>query len=82
MASGSRKPILLCVDDSRVCLYLRKQVLEGAGYTVLVASNSATAMDIFSFTEVDLVVTDYFLKGWTGIELAISMKRFSRGPGR
>jgi CheY-like chemotaxis protein len=75
MDSLLRKPKLLCVDDSKVCLYLRKQVLESAGYSVLVANDSASAMEIFSSNAVDLVVSDYFLKGCTGIELATAMKR-------
>jgi CheY-like chemotaxis protein len=75
MAIPLRKPMLLCVDDSKTCLYLRKQVLEGAGYSVLVASDSLAAMEIFTSTTVDLVVSDYLLKDGTGIELAIAMKR-------
>lgn len=74
MVSLFRKPMLLCVDDSKTCLYLRKKVLESAGYSVLVASDSVMALEIFSSTAVDLVVSDYYLTDGTGIELAIAMK--------
>ncbi len=50
-------------------------LLERAGYEVLAASDSATAMEIFSSSEVDVVVSDYLLKDGTGIELAFAMKK-------
>jgi DNA-binding NtrC family response regulator len=50
-------------------------VLESAGYTVLVASDSATAMEIFSSSAVNMVVSDHFLRDGTGIELATAMKK-------
>jgi len=49
-------------------------VLKSAGYTVLVASDSTAAMQIFSSSAVDLVVSDHLLQGCTGIELAAAMK--------
>jgi CheY-like chemotaxis protein len=71
----SRKPTLLCVDDNETSLHVRKLVLESAGYRVLVASDSATAMEIFSSSVVDIVVSDHFLQDGTGIELAAAMKK-------
>lgn len=73
--TGHGKPILLCVDDNQTALHLRKMVLESAGYTVLAASDSATAMEVFSSSAVDLVVSDHFLQNCTGIELAAAMKK-------
>lgn len=69
------KSTLLCVDDNQSALYVRKLVLEGAGYTVLVASDSATAMEVFSSSAIDLVVSDHFLQDTTGTELAAAMKK-------
>jgi CheY-like chemotaxis protein len=71
----SRKPTLLCVDDNETALHVRKLELESAGYRVLVASDSATAMEIFSSSVVDIVVSDHFLQDGTGIELAAAMKK-------
>ena len=75
MATESRKPTLLCVDDNQTTLHLRKLVLESAGYSVLIASDSVTAMRLFSSSAVDMVVSDHFLQGCTGTELAATMKR-------
>ena len=71
----SRKPTLLCIDDNQTALHLRKLVFESAGYTVLVASDSAAAMVLFSLSAVDMVVSDHFLQNGTGIELATAMKK-------
>ena len=50
-------------------------VLESAGYTVLVANDSNSAMAVFSSAVVDMVVSDHFLQDGTGIELAAAMKK-------
>ena len=74
MTTDSRKPTLLCVDDNHAALHLRKMLLESVGYSVLVASDSVAAMELFSSSAVDMVVSDHFLQDGTGIELAIAMK--------
>jgi CheY-like chemotaxis protein len=71
----SRKPTLLCIDDNQSALHVRQMVLESAGYTVLIAIDSAAAMEIFSSSVVDIVVSDHFLQDGTGIELATAMKK-------
>ena len=76
MTTDSRKPTLLCVDDNQTALHVRKLVLESAGYSVLVASNFATAMGLFSSSAVDLVLTDHVMEDGSGTELAAAMKRF------
>ena len=52
-----------------------KLVLESAGYSVLAASDSATAMEVFSSSAVDMAISDHFLQDTTGIELAAAMKK-------
>ena len=76
MPTESRKPTLLCVDDNQTALHVRKLVLESAGYAVLVASDFATAMEIFSSSAVDLVLSDHVMEDGSGTELAAAMKRF------
>jgi CheY-like chemotaxis protein len=66
---------LLCVDDNQLALEVRKLLLESAGYSVLTASDSATAMALFSSSSVDLVVSDHLLQGDTGTALAAAMKK-------
>jgi len=75
MPTESRKPTLLCVDDNQTALHVRKLVLESAGYAVLVASDFATAMEIFSSSAVDLVLSDHVMEDGSGTELAAVMKR-------
>src|SRR5664280_951516 len=71
----SRKPTLLCVDDNQTVLHFRKMLLESVGYSVLVASDSVTAIELFSSSAVDMVMSDHLLQGKTGTELAAEMKR-------
>jgi CheY-like chemotaxis protein len=66
---------VLCIDDNVTALYVRKLVLESAGYSVLAADGAKAAMQIFTDTDVDLVLSDHFLQETTGMELAAEMKR-------
>jgi CheY-like chemotaxis protein len=71
----TRKPTLLCIDDNQTALHVRQLVLESAGYSVLVASDFATAMGLFSSSAVDLVLSDHVMEDGSGTELAAAMKR-------
>jgi len=67
--------VVLCVDDDAAMLALRCLVLSRAGYDVLTAANGAAALELFRCIQVDLVITDYWLPGLTGGQLAAEMKR-------
>ena len=67
--------VILCIDDDKPCLELRKWVLEKQGYKVLVASDAAEGLELFSKTPIDLVILDYLLIGTTGAEVAATMKK-------
>lgn len=56
-------------------LALRCLVLSSAGYEVLTAADGAAALELFRCIQVDLVITDYWLPGLTGAQLAAEMKR-------
>ena len=71
----TRKPTLLCIDDNQTVLHFRKMLLESVGYAVLVASDSVTAIELFSSSAVDMVVSDHVLDDGSGTELAAVMKR-------
>ena len=64
-------PTILIVDDEQSFRILLAEALRGAGYSVLVASHGAEALDIFSghSEEISLVVTDFTMPGISGIEL-------------
>ena len=66
---------ILCIDDDKTALHIRKLVLESGGHSVLTASDCTTAMELFTASALDLVITDHFLVGNTGAELASAMKK-------
>ena len=71
----SKTPVILCVDDDVPALALRCLVLSSAGYEVLTAADGAAALELFRCIRVDLVITDYWLPGRTGTQVAAEMKR-------
>ena len=72
MAEG--KPLILCVDDEETPLFLRRLVLEKAGFRVLPASSAKEALEILSHSQVDLVLSDLLMPQVTGTELARLIK--------
>src|SRR6266550_4598159 len=70
----SGHPTILCVEDNKVYLQLRKAVLENEGYSVLAASTPAEALRLFREVAVSLVLSDHMLQGTTGIALAHELK--------
>lgn len=77
MASEVTKPWILCVDDGKPALTLRRMVLEHNGYRVLVAETCARALELFRTNPVNLVMTDHLLAGEDGLELAAEIKRLN-----
>jgi CheY-like chemotaxis protein len=67
-------PTILAVDDNRIALMSRRLLLESAGYTVVVASDAAEAVDIVHRQAVDLVLMDYYLPSGNGSEARREMK--------
>jgi CheY-like chemotaxis protein len=66
---------ILCIDDDRPTLELRRRVLEGSGYTVLTAPSGRDGLDIVSGgTKIDLVLVDYLMPGMNGDVVAESLK--------
>jgi CheY-like chemotaxis protein len=74
-----RPKTVLCVDDEKIGLRVRRIMLESRGYTVLTASNGSEGLKIFDENHVDLVVLDYFMPELNGAEVAAEMRR--RRPG-
>jgi CheY-like chemotaxis protein len=72
---ADRKSVILCVDDEKNPLTLRKLVLERAGYQVLTASSAEEAMRLLAVNHVDVVVSDYLMPGVVGTELAKQIKK-------
>jgi CheY-like chemotaxis protein len=69
-----RRFTILCVDDERIALAIRKHLLEKAGYIVLAAETAIEAMNLFRVHPIDLVITDHLLLGASGRELARELR--------
>jgi len=65
---------ILCVEDNKAYLRVRKAVLEREGYSVLAASTGTEALKLFREVAVSLVLSDHMLRGTTGVALAQQLK--------
>ncbi len=54
---------ILTIDDNRIALSVRKQLLEHAGYSVLTASEAEDGLRLFESRVVDLVLMDFYMPG-------------------
>jgi len=68
---------VLCVDDDKLGLQVRKELLEIAGYEVIAAVDPVCALKLFAECEFDLAIVDFHLGEDTinGSQLARLMKR-------
>lgn len=71
---GEPQRTVLCVDDERVGLHVRKLLLERSGYKVLTANDGASGIKVFEENPVDAVVLDYAMPGMHGGEVAARMR--------
>jgi CheY-like chemotaxis protein len=67
--------LVLCVDDEKVGLQVRKLLLERAGYRVLTASDGPSGLAVFADEPVEAVVLDYSMPGMDGGQVAIKMRQ-------
>jgi CheY-like chemotaxis protein len=75
MTNQGRGSVILCVDDERSGLLMRRLLLESQGYRVLTAESGAEGIAILSAEAVDLVVLDYMMPGADGGAVAETMKK-------
>lgn len=66
------KPLarVLCIDDNCDVLQLEKEILEEAGYEVLLASNGADGLNLATGSMIDIVILDCEMPQMTGTEVA------------
>ena len=67
--------IVLCVDDEKIGLRVRKIMLESHGFRVLTANNGQQGLSLFDEHHIDLVVLDYYMPGLNGADVAAEMRR-------
>jgi two-component system chemotaxis response regulator CheY len=74
---GEASPrVILLVDDDPDIRSLTRTFLEHEGYSVLSSGNAVRALQIFrSVPQVDLLITDLYMPGQSGMELAQELKR-------
>jgi CheY-like chemotaxis protein len=70
-----RAKTVLCVDDERLGLRVRKIMLESRGFRVLTASDGRHGLALFEEHTVDVVVLDYFMPDMNGGQVAAEMRR-------
>jgi CheY-like chemotaxis protein len=67
--------VILLVDDDPDVRLLTRTFLEHEGYSVFSSGDAERAMQIFrSVPQIDLVVTDLYMPGRSGLELARELK--------
>ena len=71
------KKIILCVDDNEQELSVLTFMLSINGYRVVSANNAADAIDLFSDTAVDLVLSDYAMPQMNGDQLVNRLKQIA-----
>ena len=73
---GASMSTILVVDDEQSFRSLLSEALGSAGYSVLVASNGAEALEIAKEKDfqLPLVVTDFTMPGMSGIELLRTLR--------
>ena len=70
-----RRDIILVVDDTPGTLGVLGEVLEDAGYTVLMAQSAAAAMTVLERVLPDVILIDAIMPGMDGFEACRRMKR-------
>lgn len=78
---GTSTETILLVEDEAFVRDVTCEVLQSAGYRVLMAENSAQAASIYKQRggKVDLLLTDMVLPGETGMALATRLRRENPG---
>lgn len=66
--------IILCIDDDRTGLALRKLSLEARGHSVLTATSGRAGIDIARRTNCDVVVLDFQMPHMDGAQVARALR--------
>lgn len=73
-----KKPRILCIDDKRDSLLVRKMLLEQFGCEVIAVNDCRSCLDALRHAVIDLVLVDYHLAEETdGEQLARSIRAAS-----
>jgi CheY-like chemotaxis protein len=79
ISSGLAPSVILLVDDDPDVRTLTRTFLEHEGYSVLSSGDADRAVQIFrSVPQIDLLVTDLYMPGRSGMELGLELKAIRR----
>ena len=79
LATDSKRPMVLVVDDDPSMQLLVGQALETAGFVLRECSDGASALDIFVATRPDLVLLDVVMPGMSGFETCAALRQLPGG---
>ncbi len=71
---------VLAVDDEKQITRMLKTALQSSGYTVSTAENGAKALDEFTVSKPDLIITDLAMPLMNGLELTQQVRKLSLTP--
>ena len=77
--NAARPKTVLCVDDEKIGLRVRKLMLEGHGFRVLTATDGQQGLELFDENHVDRGGARLLHAGLNGGEVAAELRR--RRPG-
>lgn len=79
MSNHDRSRILVVDDESQITRVLRT-TLSSNGYDVRTAPDGESALELFGDWKPDLIVTDLFMPGISGVELCRAIRKSSQVP--
>jgi CheY-like chemotaxis protein len=68
------QPVILVVDDEHVIVDTLSAILSRSGFKVLAAYDGVSALEIARATPPDLLITDVYMPGMNGIDLAVAIQ--------
>jgi CheY-like chemotaxis protein len=74
MKNNSQKRIL-CIDDDRTGLLIRKMMLEAVGYEALTAASGQEGLELLKSSGVSAVILDYQMPSMNGAEVARTIRQ-------
>jgi two-component system, chemotaxis family, sensor kinase CheA len=77
VATSESKSVLV-VDDSITTRILEKNILESAGYQVVLANDGIEALEALKSTPCDIIVSDIDMPRMNGLDLTVKIKRDQR----
>jgi len=70
-----KHPTILCIDDESTGLILRKMLLEGEGYSVLLAPGGQEGLVTLESSRIEAVVLDYRMPHMSGDQVALQIRK-------